>query len=260
MTKERIERLREYIDAHNEVTLEELAALYADCSAMTRWRDLNQLEKDGYILRTRGGAVSLQKIQPETEGVYRRRARENIKAKQAIAKAALSFVAPGSAVFFDAGSTLMELARLLPNEHYTVITSGANIAIELSQRSSCNVMGVGGQISANTLSFSGPFSEMVLDGMNIDTAMMATSGYSASSGFSSGSFTEHQLKKKVISKASRVVMLMDLSKIGKSLTFTFADFKDIDVLICDSPLPQEIQAIADRNGVRVIAAVESEKV
>ena len=44
----------------------------------------------------------------------------------------------------------------------------------------------------------------------------------------------------VIAKAAKVVMLMDNSKIGRSLPFTFANLSDIDMLVCDAPLPQEV--------------------
>lgn len=254
MLNDRRAQIREYIDIHGEATVAELLELCGGISSMTLWRDLNYLEQEGAIRRTRGGAISMRSIQPDIEGLYNQRAQENTAEKRAIARAAVQFVEPSHAVYMDAGSTLMSVARLLPDQHFTVITSGANIAIELSQRKSCNVISVGGQISGNTLSFSGPQAETFIDQVNIDTALMATSGLSLTGGFTSGSFSERQLKRRVIEKATRVIMLMDHGKIGRSLPFTFATFSDIDVLVTDAPLPAEVEAEANRKKVRVVVA------
>ncbi len=254
MLNERRAQIRDYIDIHGEATVAELLELCGGCSSMTLWRDLNYLEQEGSIRRTRGGAISMRSIQPDIEGLYSQRAQEHTVEKRAISRAAVQFVETSHAIYMDAGSTLMGVAKLLPDLHYTIITSGANIAIELSQRRSCNVISVGGQISGNTLSFSGPQAEAFLDHVNIDTALMATSGYSLTGGFTSGSFSEQQLKRKVIEKASRVIMLMDHSKIGRSLPFTFATLQDINVLVTDAPPPNEIMQEAEKRGVRVVVA------
>ncbi len=256
MPNDRRKRIRDYIETRGEATVAELMALCEGCSSMTLWRDLNRLEQEGAIRRTRGGAISMRLIQPDVEGLYSQRAKENTAAKRLIAKAAAAFVRPGHAVFLDAGSTIMEVARRLPQEHYTVITSGANIAIELSQRRGSNVLLVGGQISANTLSCSGSQAESFLDGLNIDAALIATSGFSLKGGFSSGNFGECQLKSKVMKKAGRSILLMDSTKIGRVLPFTFATLQEVDVLIVDTPLPPDIALAAREANVEVIIAEE----
>ena len=112
---------------------------------------------------------------------------------------------------------------------------------------------IGGQINGNTLSCSGPQAETFLDAINIEIALLATSGYSVAGGFTSGIYSEQQLKRKVIEKAKVVILLMDTSKLDRSLPYTFADMKDIDVLICNELLPRAAQAEAERHRVRVIS-------
>ena len=190
----------------------------------------------------------------QIEGVYSKRARENTRQKIAIAKAALSLIRPGHAVYLDAGSTLMTVANHINNDRYTIVTSGANIAIELSQRHTCDVLLTGGQISENTLSCSGAQAELFISSINIDLALMSPSGFSLRNGFTSGSQSESMLKRAVIAKAAKVVMLMDTSKLGRSLPFTFATLADIDMLICDSPLPPDVAAEVKAQGVEYIIA------
>ena len=250
----RLTTVREYIQSRGEVTINELQAFYGDYSAMTLWRDLRLLEDQGCIRRVHGGAISMLAATPQVEGIYSKRARENIRQKNAIAKAALRFISPGHAVYLDAGSTIMAVANFMDAERYTVITSGANIAIELSQRHTCDVLLTGGQISENTLSCSGAQAEAFIDSINIDVALMATSGLSPSGGFTSGSQSECMLKRKVIQKAARSVMLMDATKLNRSLPFTFATLTDVYALICDSQLPQELADQARAAEVECIVA------
>jgi DeoR/GlpR family transcriptional regulator of sugar metabolism len=254
MVNERITKVRDYIHSRGEVSVSELQSLYEGYSSMTVWRDLKLLEEQGFVRRVHGGVISTQAAAFQIEGVYSKRARENTREKIAIAKTAVTMIHPGHAVYLDAGSTLMAVANHIDNERYTIVTSGANIAIELSQRHTCDVLLTGGQISENTLSCSGAQAEQFIASINIDLALMAPSGFSLNNGFTSGSQSESMLKRAVIAKAAKVVVLMDHSKLGRSLPFTFATLADIDVLICDGPLPDDVNAQVDANGVTCVVA------
>ncbi len=256
MMNERMNKVRDYIQSRGEVSVSELQSLYEGYSSMTIWRDLKQLEEQGCIRRVHGGVISVQSASFQVEGVYSKRARENTREKIAIAKAAVSLIQPGHSVYLDAGSTLMAVANHMGSERYTIVTSGANIAIELSQRHTCDVLLTGGQISENTLSCSGAQAEQFISTINIDLALMAPSGFSLQNGFTSGAQNESLLKRAVMKKAAKVVMLMDSSKIGRSLPFTFATLSDIDMLITESPLPSDVAVEAAACGVEVIVSQE----
>lgn len=47
-------------------------------------------------------------------------------------------------------------------------------------------------------------------------------------------------------------MLMDSSKIDKSLPYTFANFSDIDILITNTSLPDDLAKMAAEKNVNVI--------
>ena len=133
----RLNEVRKYIENHGEATVETLTELLG-CSKMTVWRYLKQLEDEGSIRRVRNGAIATS-LAGDTEGLYSQRMHENADAKLSIACAAIPYLVPNTSIFLDAGTTVMSLVRQLPNQHYTIVTSGANIAIELSQRSRSTV-------------------------------------------------------------------------------------------------------------------------
>lgn len=59
MNQLRREKIGKYIQEKGAVTVKELSALFPDVSLMTIHRDLEKLEQEGMINRTRGGAVSV---------------------------------------------------------------------------------------------------------------------------------------------------------------------------------------------------------
>ncbi|BAK99899.1 putative DeoR family transcriptional regulator [Oscillibacter valericigenes Sjm18-20] len=234
MLNERQSVILSYITEHVEARNSDLLPLIGSCSPMTLWRDLDKLEKEGSIVRVRGGAMLSQRPKiAGLESAFSERIHQNTVAKERIAKIAAALFRSNHAYYLDAGSTVAALTRRLKAGNYTILTSAANIAAELALSTRFNVTLLGGQVSPNTLSCSGPQAESMLDGMNIDVAVMATSGYSVNSGFTVGSLQEAQLKQKIIQKAAFSVMLLDAGKIGKNHPFTFASLADIGVLICD---------------------------
>ena len=60
MKRERIAEIAELLDKRGKLTLEQLSEHFSGVSQMTLRRDLLQLEKEGKIIRVRGGAMSVR--------------------------------------------------------------------------------------------------------------------------------------------------------------------------------------------------------
>jgi len=249
---QRRDAIMELLNSKGEVYLKDLEELFPDCSSMTLRRDLKYFEENGYVKRTRGGAVALSMLSITAEDVYSRRALENTAAKSLIARKAAAFIEGGRSFYVDSGTTLMLFAKEIPDDYVSILTSGPNIALELIKKSKPNVMLIGGQLNRNTISVSGANATSFLAGVNIDTAFMAASGFSLQNGFTSGTYSECELKQEVLQRASSVIMLMDSSKCGKSLPYTFGMLKDVNMLVTDDMLPEDLKAAALENGVKVI--------
>lgn len=222
-----------YITRNGEAKNQELLNLIGDYSSMTLWRDLETLEKEGHIKRVWGGAVIAGDAAKVREHNFNYRIKQNTEAKEEISRIAAGLIRPGHAYYFDAGTTIYTMTKYLMDERYTIVTSAANAAVELAHKQNCTVTVLGGQLDGVTLSCSGPQSLEMLSGINVEAAIMATSGYSPRSGFSCGSLNESQLKKNVINKSHVTVMLLDHDKIGKSLPYTFCTLSSVDIVITD---------------------------
>lgn len=254
MGNERQQHIMEILKQTGEVQLQQLKQHFPEVSVMTLRRDLTGLENEGFLIRTHGGAVSAERLAAVSgeEYAYSRRAAENIEAKLRIADKALTLTETGRSMYFDAGSTVMCLARLLPDDNYNIVTSGTNIALELVKKQNTSVMTLGGSVNRNTLSVSGPNAMEMIDGINIDVAFMSASGFSTENGFTVSNVYECELKKKVISRSKKVILLMDSGKLNKNMTFTFANLEDLDVWIAEGPLPDDIRKAAESRRVALL--------
>jgi DeoR family fructose operon transcriptional repressor len=241
-----------YIQEKGEVRLKELEEMFPEVSSMTLRRDLIYLEKEGTIIRVRGGARKISHSSNSIEDVYSRRATTNMDAKVRIAKKAVKYIEPGRSVFIDSGTTMMCLAKILPDEDFSIMTSGPNIGMEICKSSKPSVTLIGGHLNRNNLCTSGIYALEFLKNINIDIAFLATSSFSMDSGFTCGNFNECELKKAVIKKARHKILLMDTSKLDKSLPYTFATLEDIDILICEKELPENIKKAAQDASVTLI--------
>ena len=252
MKEERREAIKELLRTQGEVKLKDLEQQFADCSSMTLRRDLKFLEDNGFVKRTRGGAVAMSQLSAAAEDLYSERVLENVREKSQIARKAQQFVEKGCSIYIDSGTTMMLFTRELADEHLSVLTSGVNIAMELLKKQKPQVTLIGGQVNRSTISVSGISSAAMIREVNIDTAFIAASGYSKSNGFTSGTYTECEIKREVLRRARQRIILMDSQKVDRVMAFTFAGMQDVDVLVTDSGLPDEVMRRARECGVEVV--------
>jgi DeoR/GlpR family transcriptional regulator of sugar metabolism len=248
----RQDEIRALIRDQEEITLRQLEEMFPDVSTMTLRRDLIRLEEEGVLRRTRGGAVSLTGLTLLSEDAFYRRAKQRVAAKNSIADKALVLVEEGRSLYLDSGTTLMAFARALPDHRLNILTSGPGVAVELAGKKDVEVLLLGGRMDHMTLSVSGPEALHMLQSINIDMAFMSASGYTDEAGFTSGIRDECLIKQEVLRRARRKFMLMDSSKVGRALPYTFARIEDLHVLISDDDLPQDLANRARQAGVRIM--------
>ena len=248
----RKQKIAEYINEKGVASIKELNALFPEISVMTIHRDLEKLEKEGIIIRTRGGAISGKRQLSASETSLTTRENTNSDAKMMIAKKAISLIEEGNSIFIDAGTTALALAREMPDMKLNIFTTAPNIAVELSQLEHPTIYMCGGMLNKANQAISGSATLKMLEDVNITVAFIGVSGYSSSSHFTCGKEEEKQVKQLVMAKAFKNVILMDDSKYGQVLPFTFGRLEDTDVVVSNGKLPEEFTVQAEEEGTMIL--------
>jgi DeoR family transcriptional regulator of aga operon len=216
---------------------------------MTIHRDLDALEKNGSVVKFRGGAKS---VRHAGDVEFNVRMLENNAGKDAVARKAMTLLQPHTSVFLDASTTNLALAKALPDINLNIFTTGPSIALELCKLHNPVVTLCCGTINRKNLALSGQNTLEMLDKINIDLAFIGVSGYTPDGGLTCGKEDEMQVKRLIMKKAARKVVLMDSSKYGKIFPYKFGDIEDVDYIISDGKLPEEFLKQAEEADVIVL--------
>ena len=253
-----IERHRwvlDHLNARGRVRTSEVAEALGVTEETVR-RDFEKLEAEGLLTRSHGGAVRVEAHRRDSP--LQERAGENIAAKQAIARAALARIQPGHTIYFDASTTVLQLALLVPDQSLTVVTNGLQIALALADKTDIQCIVLGGAMRGSSLACTGWAAEKALEIYHVDEAFLSCRGIDAERGLSEPSESQARLKHEVIARSGQVILLADKSKAGVASSYFYARPPEIDVWITDAPPPPQLADALGRQGVRLEVAAESQ--
>ncbi len=205
-------------------------------SEATIRRDLEQLQREGRLRRTHGGAV----LEGFRERPLTTKVTERVAEKEAIARAAVQMVPDGAAVGIVGGTTTQQVARALATRRdLTVVTNALNIAIELASNE-VHVIVTGGELRKETFELVGPIAEPAANQLHMDLIFVGVDGISVDGGLTD--------------RANEVVVVADHTKLGRK---TFARIAPLDVvhtLITDEKADTTVVRELERAGIRVVLA------
>lgn len=248
---ERRARVKQIVKSRHAVRVEDLREALGVSTATIR-RDLHELEEEGEIRRVHGGAVSVE--QRPIEARFEAKAAKHPEAKRRIAERAAAMVRPDSKIYIDAGSTCLELARLLAaRRDITVVTNSLPAINELAGQGPRLIV-IGGELRPLSQALVGPLSTRILDELYLDHAFVGTFSLSLEAGLTTTDPAEAFTKEHVLGHAREAVLLVDGSKIG-TRSFAHAGRLDqLDVVITDAELGEEARRTFEHAGVRVLVA------
>jgi DeoR family fructose operon transcriptional repressor len=246
-------RQREIVELVSEnggCSVDELAAMM-ECSKATIRRDLNSLAEKQLIERSHGGAVPATSVGQEQ--TFRQREVQNLEAKMAIADRAIKEVHDNQVVFFDAGSTTMQIAKQLPpNETVMAVTNSPLQSMELDD-TGMNVKLTGGSLRSPTYSLVGPSAEQFMERMTFDLLFLGTNAIHPTEGLMTPNEEEANIKSLMIKKSNRVILVSDQSKLNEQSFISFADFDDLDMFITDRTVPTTLRDRFEGGDVEVVS-------
>jgi len=218
-------------------------------SPATVRRDLVMLEQQRLLARTHGGAVAHA---VSYELPLRYKGVRHAEDKRRIAREAATYVSEGMAIGLTGGTTATEVARALADrQKLTIVTNALNIASELAVRPKLKLIVTGGVIRSESYELSGPIAESSLAGLNLDIAFIGVDGIDAKAGCTTHQEVEAHTNGVMISRARRVIVVADSSKIGRVAFARICEITEVSGLITDQPDDTDAVRALTESGVSV---------
>ncbi len=243
------------VNKQNKISVDFLVQEFS-VSAVTIRNDLKILEKNNLLVRAHGFAIS--NTLGSTELSINEKLTQNTAIKAIIAIQANKLINDGESIILDSGTTTLSIAEAMKNvENLVVMTNSLNIAFELSNKQSINVLMSGGILRKKALSFAGVQAEKNLQGYRFDKLFLGVDGFDLQRGITTYSEQEASLNKLMCDISDQVIAVVDSSKFDRRSFHVIRAFGDIDTIITDSGIPDEYLEKLQLANVEVIIADKS---
>jgi DeoR/GlpR family transcriptional regulator of sugar metabolism len=243
------------LDERGRVRNTELAELLGVTEPTIR-KDVADLARQQRLHRTHGGAIA---IRPAIEPDLPARMGRNVDAKIRIARACLSLINTGDAIFLDSGSTVLAIAEQLTaaaaagvTHNVNVLTNALAVAQTLADRAGIRHTVLGGSYRPTGGCFVGPLTQDDLGRFTVNLAFLGVTGVTEH-GFTVADLSEAQVKRTVIDRARRVVVVMDHTKVGAADFAKICDLDAVATVVTDEP-NAHLADLCDNAGVEIIVA------
>ncbi|MDB5552281.1 MAG: transcriptional regulator protein [Rhizobium sp.] len=243
--------IAEAVMAEGSMRIEDLTARFG-ISLMTAHRDVDELISRGLFRKTRGIVTAAPTSLIESSDVYRS-TRQSAE-KGAIAEAAMQFIEPGQAIFFDDSTTVLQMAALLPAKvPLTAITNSLNLMNALREIRDLTILGLGGHFYNWCNAFMGRMTTNEIMRLRADTVFMSMSAIIDDTVFHQ-SPEMVETKRAMFDCAAKRILLADHTKFERRALHSFAALTEFDIVIVDDGTPIVHLERMRSKGIKVVVA------
>ncbi|MFT3934052.1 MAG: DeoR/GlpR family DNA-binding transcription regulator [Chitinophagaceae bacterium] len=229
LKKERQTFILHQVNLHNKV----LSANLSDemkVSEDTVRRDLQELSDQGLIIKVHGGALSQSfgnGSQPAAP-IYAH------DLKKIIAQKTVGLIKDGMFVLTTGGTTIIEMARMLPPQLKATFISGSVPAVmEYSQHPNIEVILIGDKVSKNSKITVGGDAIARIKQLKADLCIMGVNSIDAAHGITDNDWDVVQVKKAMIQSSQKTVCLTISEKLNSFQPIQVCGINEIDMLITE---------------------------
>ncbi|PLT32687.1 DeoR/GlpR family DNA-binding transcription regulator [Bacillus sp. V5-8f] len=240
------------LDKEEKVYVRQLANQFRVSDETIR-RDLDRLEKEGFLKKVYGGAVKM-KIQ-NWELPFDEKTTIHNQEKQAICKAAANLVEDGDIIMIGNGTTPLEIVRYLAHKtDITLITHSMPVMLLAMEFFKGRIIFIGGEFEKNQKYTSGPLTERMLEMMKADKAFISAGGISTINGITDYDLSGSSVSRKIIERADQVIILGDHSKFGQTTFAHMCSLTEVSMIITDKNCPNEWKHILAKMEIELLIA------
>ena len=241
----RRQRLTDVVLSRGSASAQELAAEFA-VSVMTMHRDLDELERRGVVRKFRGGVSAQPSSVFESNVGYRMK--NMVAEKRAMARHAARYLEPGMSVILDDSTTALQMVPYVSQAAPIHVATNFHPALtQLRDAPGVRLINLGGDYDPHHDSYLGVICLQSIESIRADVLFMSTSA-------SAGAFAYHQeervvaFKRAMVSAATRRILLLDHSKLGKLALHRLLPLSTFDLVVVDAGASAEaVDALAHQN-------------
>lgn len=231
-------KIKEIITEKKSVIVAELATSFKVTEETIR-KDLQQLEEDGFLTRTYGGAYISDGVENDVD--INLREHIQVEGKQRIAERCLSYINNGDSIFLDASTTSLYIASNLGDKRLTVTTNSIKIMNLLGSNPNIKLIIIGGHLEHPSMSALGRHAELSMHNYFFDAAFISCRAINMIHGITDSNEQQAEIRKIAIEHSNHTYLVADYTKFDRTAFTKICDFNNIEMLIVDKRLSSEWQ-------------------
>ena len=247
--KDRVFQILDLVRAKQKVSVSELSTRF-NVTGETIRRDLERLEKEGYVARTYGGAVLIQ--QPPGHVNYTERAVQNVEAKSRMGELTASILPRSGAIGCDASTTVLSVIPYIRDcAGITILTNSVRILNDFMY-DKIRVISTGGNLRSRTQSLQGEAVSRAMEDYFLDLCVLGCRSLDLENGIYEGDEEEAFFKNVMVEHSRRVIIVADHTKFDRTSLIRTLPYEKVDVLVTDQkPSDEWLERMKEEN-VRVL--------
>lgn len=236
---------------NGRVTVAEIAERFG-ISAATARRDAVLLADAGKATRSHGGLLPSKFFHGEPH--FRAKAVRRTEHKARLARKAAALLPHEGNVFIDAGTTCLEVGRLLLDRPDLHIFTNSIPLVHLGAESRALVIAIGGEVRTVSLALTGALAQAWLAHLRFDAAVIGASGLDLATGAYTTELHEGAVKAEALRRASLRMLVADATKWDQPTAVHFAPWNAFDLLVTTTEVARESRHQLARAKVKVVVA------
>jgi len=183
------------------------------------------------------------------------RSNEQEEEKRRIGRLAASLIEDGEAVFLGSSTTVLEVAKNLPERrNLTVLTNSLLVINALAGLPEITLVGLGGVLRKSEHSFIGHITERSLAEVRADKVFFGVRALSLEHGLTNDYLPETLTDRAILGIGGQVIVVADYTKFGRVSTAFLAPLSAMHTLVTDSQAPAEFLSALEHQGIRIMVA------
>ncbi len=235
LKQDRFKCIVEEVAKGGSVSLPSLSKLIA-VSEDTIRRDIKEMDTQGLLRAVRGGAVSIAHIPHH----YRDRERTDMAQKRIIAQKAVTLIKADQVLFFDGGTSALELAKIIPADcPVTIITHSFPVASVIEDHPSAELIFLGGRLHKTAFATYGYETLTSIAKFHVDYYFFGVTSITTERLFCRD-LEDAEVKKRMMEHSKKVVGLCTTDKLDSETNYYIDRTEKLSYLITeeDSNHPQ----------------------